>query len=110
METRIINWSLNGDLSIGYFEGLKMAYDMGLNRAKAKRLEEKYPEMVQVSFIEVYVRYNVLARVDVRHLDELQIEQEKKRLSEKFQNNCSLAHYCHYQEEGFKLDYFEEVI
>ncbi|MGJ1236379.1 hypothetical protein ACR789_13940 [Sphingobacterium siyangense] len=110
METKIINWSLNGDLSVGYFEGLKMAYYMGLNRARSKSLERKYPEMVEVSFIEVYVRHNVLARVDVRHMDTIQIEQEKKRLSEKFQHNCSLAHYCHYQEEGFKLDYFEEVI
>ncbi|MGJ1335693.1 MULTISPECIES: hypothetical protein [Sphingobacterium] len=110
METKIINWSLNGDLSVGYFEGLKMAYDMGLNRARSKSLERKYPEMVEVSFIEVYVRHNVLARVDVRHMNELQIEQEKRRLSDNFQNNCSLAHYRHYQEEGFKLDYFEEVI
>ncbi|WP_288637255.1 MULTISPECIES: hypothetical protein [Sphingobacterium] len=105
-----MNWSLNGDLSVGYFEGLKMAFDMGLNLTRSKSLEKNYPEMVEVSFIEVYVRHNVLARVDVRHMDTLQIEQEKKRLSEKFQNNCSLAHYCHYQEEGFKLDYFEEVI
>ncbi len=110
METKIMNWSLNGDLSVGYFEGLKMAFDMGLNLTRSKSLEMNYPEMVEVSFIEVYVRHNVLARVDVRHMDTLQIEQEKKRLSEKFQNNCSLAHYCHYQEEGFKLDYFEEVI
>ncbi|HAF34218.1 MAG TPA: hypothetical protein DCG88_09305 [Sphingobacterium sp.] len=110
METKIMNWSLNGDLSVGYFEGLKMAFDMGLNLTRSKSLEKNYPEMVEVSFIEVYVRHNVLARVDVRHMDTLQIEQEKKRLSEKFQNNCSLAHYCHYQEEGFKLDYFEEVI
>ncbi|MDR2274521.1 MAG: hypothetical protein LBF27_26680 [Sphingobacterium sp.] len=110
METKFINWSLNGDLSVGYFEGIKMAYDMGLNHAKSDSLERKYPELVEVSFIEVYVRHNVLARVDVRHMDTLQIEQEKKRLSEKFQNNCSLAHYCHYQEEDVKLDYFEELI
>lgn len=107
MKTKILMWSLNGDLSIGFFDRLKTAYDIGKSHAEAKR---NGSDLVSVSFIEVYVHHRVAARVDVIHLDEHAIEQEKKRLSEKYNNNCSLAHYCHFQEEGLKLDFFEEAI
>ncbi|WP_454880631.1 hypothetical protein [Sphingobacterium detergens] len=110
MESKFFSWSLNSDLTIGIHDGLKMAFETEANRAKSKRIEENYPELLPVSFIEVYVQYKAVARVDVGHLNEQQIEYEKQRLSLKFNHQCAIAHYCHYQEQGLKLDFFEEAI
>jgi hypothetical protein len=110
MKVKILMWSLNGDLNIGVFDRLGVIYGIGKSHVKTKSDSCEADALIPVSFIEVYVNYCIVARVDVLHLDEHAIEQEKKRLSEMYNNACSLAHYCHYQEEGFKLDYFEEVI